>query len=113
MGALGRGVGLKRCGGVMGRRLIYSVPDELNSDQAMVLNCAANAGGKTSSEDLVRLLKWDKHRAEATLAFFVRAGFRWVDTQDGTVSQWCWFPSMALSGQEQPSESSKFQPPAR
>ncbi|CAK0893253.1 unnamed protein product [Prorocentrum cordatum] len=95
LSALGRGVGVRRCGD---RRIVYSVPDELNTDPSQALEIAARAGGKVCSEDLTRQLGWRPERAEAALAHFVREGLCWVDTQDPAVDMWYWFPSIALAG---------------
>merc|ERR1712232_988486 len=98
--ALGRGFGMryvKGVNGAAGRRLIYSVPDELNDDQSTVLELAAASGGKISVEDLSKKLNWSRSRADGVLAHFIRTGFCWVDTQDKEVQRVCWFPSMALA----------------
>lgn len=97
LSALGRGVGIRRCGG---RRLVYSVPDELSADPAQALEVAASAGGKICLEELMRRLGWLAERAEAALALFIREGLCWVDTQDTASSRWCWFPSIALAAMD-------------
>uniref|UniRef100_A0A7S1VYZ2 Vacuolar-sorting protein SNF8 n=1 Tax=Alexandrium catenella TaxID=2925 RepID=A0A7S1VYZ2_ALECA len=95
LSALGRGVGLRSCGG---RRLLYSVPDELSGDPAQALEVAARAGGHVSSEELQREMGWSEARADAALAHFVREGLCWVDAQDPSTKRRCWFPSIALAG---------------
>lgn len=94
LAALGRGVGIRNCGG---RRLVYSVPDELNADPAQALEVAVAAGGRVSAEDLVTRFGWPAERADAALAHFVREGLCWVDTQDASSERVCWFPSIALA----------------
>lgn len=91
--ALGRGVGIKNCGG---RQLVCSVPDELSADPAQALEVAVAAGGRVSAEDLVKRFSWTTHRADAALAHFIREGLCWVDTQDTSSQRVCWFPSIAL-----------------
>lgn len=92
--ALGRGVGIRDCGG---RQLVYSVPDELSADPAQALEVAVAAGGQVSAEALVKRFGWPTHRADAALAHFVREGLCWVDTQDSDSQRVCWFPSIALA----------------
>jgi len=93
LSALGRGVGVRHCGG---RCLVYSVPDELSADPSQVLELAA-AGGRVCSRELMQRLGWVEERANAALVHFVRAGLCWVDDQDGIVPRWYWFPSIALA----------------
>jgi len=90
--ALGRGVGLRRCGG---RTIIYSMPDELSKDHARVLEIAASNRGRVSAT-MLESADMPVDRAKAALAFFVREGMCWVDEQaDG--SHEYWFLSMALA----------------
>lgn len=97
LSALGRGVGIRLCGG---RRLVYSVPDELSADPSQALEVAASLGGKISADELVRRFGWTAERADAALTHFVREGLCWVDTQDEAVDRWCWFPSIALAAMD-------------
>merc|ERR1712048_70688 len=93
---LGRGVGIRRCGK---RQLVYSVPDELSPDPTRALEVAEAQGGRVSAEDLAQQLGWTAQRSEAALAYFIREGLCWVDTQDPSVKKVCWFPSLALAAQ--------------
>mmetsp|Transcript_12924 Transcript_12924/g.29253 ORF Transcript_12924/g.29253 Transcript_12924/m.29253 type:complete len:242 (+) Transcript_12924:169-894(+) len=91
--ALGRGVGVRRCGG---RTIIYSMPDELSKDHARVLEIAAANQGRVSAATL-QSSGMPADRADASLAFFVREGMCWVDQQCGSSPEY-WFLSMALGG---------------
>lgn len=97
LSALGRGVGLRQCGG---RQLLYSVPDELSGDPAQALEVAVRRGGHVCTSELQSQLGWPAERADAALAHFVREGLCWVDTQDPSTQRRCWFPSIALAAAE-------------
>merc|ERR1712048_512701 len=84
--ALGSGVGIRRCGK---RQLVYSVPDELSPDPSRALEVAEAQGGRVSAEDLSRQLDWTAQRSEAALAYFIREGLCWIDTQDPSASRVC------------------------
>lgn len=94
LGALGNGVGIRKCGC---RKLVCSVPDELSPDSSSVLEAAATNGGRVSTQWLVSSLGWPPMRADSALAYFVREGLCWINTQDPETDRWCWFPSMALA----------------
>lgn len=94
LAALGKGVTIRHCGG---RRIVYSVPDEVSADPLQALEVVAASRGQVSSRELVRRLGWTQERADAALQYFVREGLCWVDTQDKTEPIVCWFPSIALA----------------
>mmetsp|Transcript_48006 Transcript_48006/g.102827 ORF Transcript_48006/g.102827 Transcript_48006/m.102827 type:complete len:252 (-) Transcript_48006:284-1039(-) len=100
--SLGRGVGVRSLG--QNRRIVYSVPDELNADSELALSEASKRGGKITREDLINALRWSSERAEATIGHFIRSGLCWVDDQDESGLQVCWFPSIALSKMNATSE---------
>jgi len=97
LAALGKGVGIRQAGG---RRLVYSVPDQLSADPSAALEVAAANGGRTSATDLMQRLGWTRERAQVTCAHFIREGLCWVDDQDPSGERWCWFPSIALAAIE-------------
>ncbi|KAI9508098.1 EAP30/Vps36 family-domain-containing protein [Russula earlei] len=75
---VGHGVG----GG--GRKMVRSVPKELDADQMVVLAVAAEQRGRVDEESLVRKNGWTAERAKAALQnMLLRDGTCWLDEQDG------------------------------
>jgi len=90
---LGGGIKLKRLGNQM---LIVSVPEELNSDQNIILEYApsTNPAGCVTMSMLNEKFGWPSTRIEMVLNFFLREGMVWIDTQEKEKQYW--FPSIAL-----------------
>jgi len=67
-----------------GRKMVRSVPKELDADQMVVLAVAAEQKGRVDEEMLVRRNAWTVERARAVLQnMLLRDGTCWLDDQDG------------------------------
>lgn len=67
-----------------GRKMVRSVPKELDADQMVVLAVAAEQRGKVDEELLIRGNTWTPERARAVLQnMLLRDGTCWLDEQDG------------------------------
>lgn len=72
------------------KKLVQSVPTELNADHSTCLSLASGKGYIKSSE--LMLKNWTEHRVKGVLDFLVKEGFAWIDKQDG--EEVCfWFPA--------------------
>ncbi|KAI9029260.1 EAP30/Vps36 family-domain-containing protein [Hyaloraphidium curvatum] len=69
------------------RRVVSSVPRELNVDHSAVLNAAQAAGGFVTM-DAMLARGWARERAEAALEGMVREGICWVDLQAAPTEWW-------------------------
>jgi ESCRT-II complex subunit VPS22 len=79
----GAGSGGGGTGGT-GRKMVRSVPKELDADQIVVLAVAAEQSGRVDEELLVRRNAWTVERARAVLQnMLLRDGTCWLDEQDG------------------------------
>jgi len=79
-----------------GRRMVRSVPKELDADQMVVLALAAEQRGRVDEELLVRRNAWTAERARAVLQnMLLRDGTCWLDEQDGPdgMGQAYWIPA--------------------
>jgi len=66
------------------RKVVRSVPKELDADQMVVLAAAAEQSGRVDEELLVRRNGWAVERARAALQnMLLRDGTCWLDEQDG------------------------------
>jgi len=66
------------------RKVVRSVPKELDADQMVVLAAAAEQSGRVDEEQLVRRNGWTVERARAALQnMLLRDGTCWLDEQDG------------------------------
>jgi ESCRT-II complex subunit VPS22 len=83
--ALGAGYEVLEFGhGHGGRKMVRSVPKELDADQMVVLAVAAEQGGKVDEELLIRRNAWNAERARAVLQnMLLTDGTCWLDEQDG------------------------------
>ncbi|KAH9917156.1 EAP30/Vps36 family-domain-containing protein [Epithele typhae] len=89
---LGAGYEVIEVGG--GRRMVRSVPRELDADQAVVLAVAQEAGGRVSEAGLVARKGWTTERARAALEnMLLRDGLCWLDEQDEEYGVSYWVPS--------------------
>ena len=78
---LGAGYEVIDVGG--GRKMVRSVPRELDADQAVVLAIAQEDGGRVSEQVLVSRKGWTQERARAALEnMLLRDGLCWLDEQD-------------------------------
>jgi len=93
---LGGGIKLRRVGKQM---LIVSVPEELNSDQNVILEYAPTTDppGCVTITGLSGKFGWPKTRIDPVLNFFLREGMVWIDNQEKEKQYW--FPSIALGSQ--------------
>jgi ESCRT-II complex subunit VPS22 len=66
-----------------GRKMVRSVPKELDEDQMVVLAVAAEQKGRVDEELLVQRKTWTVERAKAVLQILLRDGTCWLDEQDG------------------------------
>ncbi|KAI8920260.1 EAP30/Vps36 family-domain-containing protein [Powellomyces hirtus] len=81
---LGSGFALVQIGA---RKMVQSVPRELNADFATVLGLA-QAKGYTTRRDVVALLAWDADRAQTVLDDLLKDGICWVDAQADPPQFW-------------------------
>jgi len=78
------------------RKMLRSVPQELDTDQASVLEVAQEAGGMVNEAALVLRKRWTKERARTALEnMLMRDGLCWIDDQaeEGVVY---WVPSVMI-----------------
>jgi ESCRT-II complex subunit VPS22 len=67
-----------------GRKMVRSVPKELDADQMVVLAVAAEQRGRVDEEMLVRRNAWTVERARTVLQnMLLQDGTCWLDEQDG------------------------------
>jgi ESCRT-II complex subunit VPS22 len=90
--ALGNGYGILTVGG---RRLVQSVPTELNTDHVAVLSQAAAEQGRVTVASVAKALSWAPARIMAALDQLIQDGMIWVDDQTGDGLRAYWFPSLA------------------
>lgn len=77
-----------------GRKMVRSVPKELDADQAVVLAVAQEEGGRVVEDFLVKRKGWTKERARTALEnMLIRDGLCWLDEQDKTHGKSYWVPS--------------------
>ena len=77
-----------------GKKMIRSVPKQLDADQAVVLAIAQEEGGRVSEEILVHRRAWTNERARAALEnMLLRDGLCWLDEQDEEHGVAYWVPS--------------------
>jgi len=81
---LGVGYEVLEVGGRGARKMVRSVPKELDADQMVVLAIAAEQGGRLDEELLIQRNAWTAERARAVLQnMLLRDGTCWLDEQDG------------------------------
>jgi ESCRT-II complex subunit VPS22 len=78
---------------VGGRRLVQSIPGELNMDHTAVLQ-KAEFTAYVSKMKLVTELEWGDVRVQNVLDHLVKEGLAWIDDQTETREQWYWFPGL-------------------
>eukprot|EP01029_Cantina_marsupialis_P028427 TRINITY_DN776156_c0_g1_i1.p1 TRINITY_DN776156_c0_g1~~TRINITY_DN776156_c0_g1_i1.p1 ORF type:complete len:250 (-),score=56.70 TRINITY_DN776156_c0_g1_i1:138-887(-) len=76
------------------RKMVLSVPCELNPDHASLMELAQESG-HVSEELIASKLKWDESRIERAMDALLKEGMVWVDTQADETEYW--FPSLFLS----------------
>eukprot|EP00123_Amoebidium_parasiticum_P020711 comp5516_c0_seq1/m.1443 comp5516_c0_seq1/g.1443 ORF comp5516_c0_seq1/g.1443 comp5516_c0_seq1/m.1443 type:complete len:247 (-) comp5516_c0_seq1:36-776(-) len=86
---LGKGFDVVQIGS---RKLVQSVPTELNQDHSTALTMAADTACLKCAQLQIELA-WAKERADAVLEYLVKEGMAWVDRQDGAEPTY-WFPAL-------------------
>ncbi|TFK85247.1 winged helix DNA-binding domain-containing protein [Polyporus arcularius HHB13444] len=77
-----------------GKKMVRSVPRELDADQAVVLAVAQEDGGRVSEQALVARRGWTEERARTALSnTLLRDGLCWLDDQDEEYGVSYWVPS--------------------
>ncbi|KIK66158.1 hypothetical protein GYMLUDRAFT_38676 [Collybiopsis luxurians FD-317 M1] len=79
-----------------GRKMVRSVPKELDEDQTVILAIARMPGkyGRVTEEDLVQEKGWTRERARGALEnMLIRDGLCWVDEQDEVYDRVYWVTS--------------------
>lgn len=80
---------------IAGRKMVRSVPGELDADQGGVLEVARENGGRITEDALVRKMGWTRDRARAALEnATVCDGLCWVDEQDEQSGKAFWVISV-------------------
>lgn len=77
------------------RKLVSSVPRELNVDHSTVLSLAQNKGGHITLDDLLHK-GWSRDRAGTALDGMIREGICWIDLQ-ANPTEW-WVPGFFVGG---------------
>lgn len=89
---LGAGYEIIDVGG--GKKMVRSIPKQLDEDQAIVLAIAHQEGGRVSVEMLQSRRGWTEERATKVLEnMLLHDGICWVDEQDETSGVAYWVPS--------------------
>eukprot|EP00127_Corallochytrium_limacisporum_P003802 Clim_evm16s153 gene=Clim_evmTU16s153 len=78
LGKLGGGYTIFKAGG---RKILQSVPLELNLDHSQALAIADDNGGFITMNLLEERLQWDKDRCETSIQQLMQEGILWVDQQ--------------------------------
>ncbi|EPT02161.1 hypothetical protein FOMPIDRAFT_1022973, partial [Fomitopsis schrenkii] len=77
-----------------GKKMVRSVPKQLDADQAVVLAIAQEEGGRVSEAALMQRRGWTRERAHAALGnMLLRDGLCWMDEQDDEHGVAYWVPS--------------------
>lgn len=79
--------------------LVVSVPTELSSDHAAILQMAQASDSHVTVGELVQKLQWVEKRVRLALDLMMQAGMAWLDAQgaDGSREVY-WFPSLWEEG---------------
>jgi len=89
---LGAGYEVLDVGG--GKKMVRSVPKQLDEDQTVVLAIAQEEGGRVSETLLIARRGWTTERARAALEnMLLRDGLCWLDEQDEADRVCYWVPS--------------------
>lgn len=75
---------------LQGRKLVQSVPSELNKDHTEILQLAENSGYTTESQ-IRQKLGWLKERTTRSLNHLIHESMIWIDRQDPTETLY-WVP---------------------
>lgn len=77
------------------RKMVRSVPRELDGDQAAVLSLARETGGRLVERTLAERSGWTRERAHVALEnMALRDGLCWIDDQDETDGKSYWVVSV-------------------
>jgi ESCRT-II complex subunit VPS22 len=82
--------------GAGGRKMVRSVPKELDADHMVVLAVAAEQRGRVDEELLIRRYAWSEKRAKTVLQnMLLKDGTCWLDEQNGPdgMSRAYWIPA--------------------
>eukprot|EP01102_Stenamoeba_stenopodia_P022861 TRINITY_DN9680_c0_g1_i2.p1 TRINITY_DN9680_c0_g1~~TRINITY_DN9680_c0_g1_i2.p1 ORF type:complete len:255 (+),score=64.39 TRINITY_DN9680_c0_g1_i2:31-765(+) len=79
------------------RKIIQSVPCELNTDHTAVMVLAQDNKGCINASKVKQELSWTDARIETVFNLLLQQGMVWVDDQTLTAERDYWFPSLALS----------------
>jgi len=72
------------------RKVIQSVPTELNSDHMTILSLTEGNGGQVTSSHIIETLHWERERTDKALELLLGEGMLWADEQAGAeVAYWC------------------------
>ncbi|CAD7963793.1 unnamed protein product [Amoebophrya sp. A120] len=96
--SFGSGVTVKRLANDV--RVVSSVPEELDTDQNLVLEFAGREAGVLPRDAFLRderFQLWSPSRVEKVLRFFVREQLCWVDRDPESGAETFWFPSMTMT----------------
>eukprot|EP00947_MAST-08B_sp_MAST-8B-sp1_P006072 g6072.t1 len=88
---LGQGFDIQEVGG---RKMVVSVPRELNQDHVNLMHLAGQHNGAVSGGALRRELGWDGERTARAIKFMCAEGMCWIDDQAVAGDRHFWFPSM-------------------
>ena len=88
---LGSYYGIRRVGR---KKLVQSVPTELNDDHMRLLNLVEQSGGHTTKAEIARE-GWDAERVGRALETLLEEGMLWIDDQAPGSERWYW--SMCLT----------------
>ncbi len=88
---LGNGFKVMRMGG---RKMVVSVPVELNRDHEDLGTLGQTNGGCVSPELAKEHLGWDSDRFHRAIMVLMREGMVWIDDGDESASRLYWFPSL-------------------
>eukprot|EP01117_Protostelium_nocturnum_P018130 TRINITY_DN7515_c0_g2_i6.p1 TRINITY_DN7515_c0_g2~~TRINITY_DN7515_c0_g2_i6.p1 ORF type:complete len:251 (-),score=83.41 TRINITY_DN7515_c0_g2_i6:255-1007(-) len=76
------------------KKMIQSVPVELNQDHTTILLIAESKGWTTVSEIKKEFQEWKENRIQSVLDLLLRESIAWVDDQSETGQRAYWFPSL-------------------
>jgi ESCRT-II complex subunit VPS22 len=110
LACLGHGYRFHTIGaGGAAQKMLVSVPLDLSTDHARVLEAAKTAAARVSKPQLCASLQWTPERADSAISFLMQQGLVWIDNQtappgnggaDAADSADYWFPSLFVFGDE-------------
>jgi len=88
---LGNGFGIITLGN---RKIVKSVPVELNRDNIAILNLCEKNNGCTTTKEIKQQLTWPEYRIDEVLNLMVQEGMVWIDEQSPDGQLVYWIPSL-------------------